>query len=65
MWDQSLGHPEDAWTAAKHRLCLDTEPDTALSVYEEIGIPEVCVNQGIKVHIEALNLLISGGRNER
>src|SRR5215510_9234741 len=61
---QSLGHPEDAWTEAKHRLCLGTEPGKALSVHEEIGIPEVRINQCIKVNIEALDPLRSGGQRE-
>jgi hypothetical protein len=54
MWGQSLGHPEGAWTETKIRLCLGTEPGKALSVHEEIGIPEVRVNQCIKVNMEAL-----------
>jgi hypothetical protein len=49
VWGQSLGHSEDAWTEAKIRLCLGTEPGKALSVHEDIGIPEVRVNQCIKV----------------
>ena len=64
MWGQSLGHPEDAWTEAKIRLCLGTEPGKALSVYEEIGIQELRVNQGINVNMEALDPLRSGGKSE-
>jgi hypothetical protein len=61
VWGQSLSHPEDAWTEAKHRLCLGTEPGKALRVQKEIGIPEVRVNQGIKVNMEALDPLSAGG----
>src|SRR6266446_7493220 len=65
VWGQSLGHPKDAWTEAKFRLCLGTEPGKALSIHEEIGIPEVRVNQCIKVNMEALAPLSSGGQRER
>src|SRR5262245_47608284 len=64
VWCQSLGHPEAAWTEAKMRLCLGTEPGKALSVHEEIGIPEVRVNQCITVNMEALDPLSSGGQRE-
>jgi hypothetical protein len=64
VWGQSLGHPEDAWTEAKIRLCLGTEPGKALSVHEAIGIPEVRVNECINVTMEALDPLSSSGQRE-
>src|SRR5215813_5627596 len=64
VWGQSLGHPEDAGTKAKVRLCLGTEPGKALSVHEDIGIPEVRVNQCIKVNMEALDPSSAGGQSE-
>src|SRR5262249_30140659 len=64
VWGQSLVHPEDAWTEAKVRLCLCPDPSDARSVDEEIGIPEVRVNQCIKVNMEALDPFSSGGQRE-
>ena len=58
---ESLDHPEDAGTEAKARLRVRIEPGKLLSVQEEIGIPEVRVNQGIKVNMEASDLLSAGG----
>ena len=49
MGGESLDHPEDAGTEAKARLRVGIEPGKVLRVQEEIGIPEVRVNQGIKI----------------
>src|SRR5215475_3218437 len=64
VWGESLDHSEDAGTEAKARLCIGIELGKALSVQEEIGIPEVRVNQGIKVDMEASAPLTSGRQRE-
>jgi hypothetical protein len=61
---ESLGHPEGAGTEAKARLLIGTEPGKELSVHEEIGIPEVQVNQGIKVNMETRGILGLRGQRE-